>query len=219
MTTTRTIIEDALGELGVIGAGEAADAADASLALRYLNRLIARLSTTRSAVFARVDRSIAMTGAASYSVSPRPVKIEHATCINSSGIEYPVDVVSRETFDGFPFKDWGGSVEAIYYDASMTPTVYVYPKAPAGYTLKLDVLDKIQTLELATTLQMPEEYEAYLVPALAVDLANQFGRQASPDLLRRTATALRTLKRVNYAPVLMTQELASEGDFEFERGS
>jgi hypothetical protein len=227
VTTALTLITDAMGELGLVGAGQTPTSNDADLCLRYLNRLFERWSNMRLLQPVLTQISVTMTGAASYTLGPggspvtvRPMKVLSVTYVDAGGLESPVDILTREQWDAIPNKaDTGTYPECVWYAPELTNGVlYVYPKPSAG-TLKVDCLAVMQSLALSATLTLPAGYESAIVATLADDIAGQFGRPVPADVRRRAAGAVRALKRTNYEPLLMVQELAMSGDTgEIERG-
>jgi hypothetical protein len=225
MTTALEIITDALGELGVVGAGQSVSANDSTLGLRYLNRIFERWSNMRLLQPVLTQLSVTQTGAASYTLGPggspttRPIKVLSATYVDTGGTEYPVQLITRAQWDAIPNKaDTGSYPDRIWYAPELTSGVlYAYPRVSSG-ALKLDCLTTMQALALAGTLTLPPGYEAALVPTLADDMAAQYGLPTPPDVRRRSAGAVKALKRTNQEPVYAAQELAGEPSQNILRG-
>lgn len=228
MTTALELITDAMGELGASDVGQALHANDAALGLRVLNRLFARWSNMRLLQPVLAELSVTQTGAASYTLGPggsparaRPIQILSATYVDSGNLEHPVSILTRQQWDAIPNKaDTGTYPDCIWYAAEATNGIlYAYPRASSG-ALKLDVLTNMQAMTLASTLTLPDGYEAAIVPTLADDLAAQYGMRTPPDVLRRAVGAVRALKRVNHEPVRVVQEMALVGHYgaDIQRG-
>jgi hypothetical protein len=216
MTQAIDLITDALGEIGVADAGQTLSPNDSALGLRVLNRLFGRWSNMRLLQPVLDELSVTMTGAPSYTLGPggspvraRPLKALSATFVDTGGLEYPVDILSRAQWDEIPNKaDTGSYPSRIWYAAENTDgIVYVWPKCSSG-TLKLDVLTNMQAMALSDALTLPDGYEAAIVPTLADDLAAQYGINTPPDVRRRAVGAVRALKRTNHEPVIAAIELA-----------
>lgn len=226
MTTALEIITDAMTEIGAHDLGQSVSAEDASLGLRKLNQLLQRWSNSPGLFPVLPETSITMTGAASYTVGPtggtvsaRPLRIDRATFVLGD-VEYPVNVLSRQEWDGIAVKDvTGGPVSDIWYDAANTDgRVYVYPKADAG-TLKLDAPTLLSSFGgLTSTLTLPAGYESAIVLTLAIDLAGSFRLPVTQELRARATGAVRVLKRMNAEPLLVSTGLTGHQDFEIERG-
>jgi hypothetical protein len=152
-------------------------------------------------------------------VAARPIRIDRATYV-LDGLEYPVNVLSREEWDAIYSKNVdGGPISDIWYEASNTNgRVYVYPKAPSG-VLKLDAPTLLASFAgLSTALSLPVGYESALMLTLAIDLAGSYRVQVTPDLRTRAAGAVRVLKRMNTEPLLMTVGTTARQEYQIERG-
>jgi len=210
MTTALDLITDALLELGVVGAGDTVSPEDAAFGLRKLNSRLEVWSNARLTFPVLQELSVTLTGAASYTLGPggspavsRPLSIDHATAIDSGGLEYPVGVLDQNQWDGIVQKDvTGGPPDYVWYRAGNTNgTVYVYPKA-TGYTLKLDVQGVLASFAATTTsATLPEGAAVALHLALADDMAAAYGKTTPPDVRRRAAGALHAYKRTNHVPI------------------
>lgn len=226
--TALDLITDALIEIGAHDLGQAVPADEAALCLRKLNQMLERWATSPSMYPVLPEVTVPLNGAASYTIGPtgnvvatRPIRIDRATCVDTNGFEYPVNVLSRPEWDDIPNKDvTGGPVSDVWYDASVTNgRVYVYPKADSEYSLKLDVTSSIFTFSnLSTASTLPVGYHSAIVANLAVELAPSFQRPASPDLVKRAAGSVRALKRSNTEPLLVDVGLQSQQVFEISRG-
>jgi hypothetical protein len=224
MTTALEIITDALVEIGAHDSGQTVPAEEAARALRYLNRLLQRWSNSPALFPVLPEISVTMTGAASYVVGPatslpRPLRIDRATYV-LDGLEYHVNVLSREEWDAIYSKNVdGGPVSDIWYEASNTNgRVYVYPKAPAG-TLKLDAPTLLGSFAgLSSEIDLPVGYESAIVLTLAMDLVGTYQLKTPPGLPQRAAGAVRVLKRMNAEPLLMTVGTTARQEYQIERG-
>ncbi len=227
MTTALTLITDAMSQAGLTEAGQSLPAEESAYGLRVLNRMMGKWSQMRLLFPVLTEYSVPLTGAASYTIGPtggvvgaRPLKVNHATAIDANGLEYEVLVRNREQWDAIADKSLtGGPPVEIWYAAENTDgRVYVYPKA-SGYTLKLDAQALLASFpSLATDLELPEGYEAAIVPCLADELCSSYGVQTPADVLRRAAGGVRAIKRINHEPLTVTHELADGTAFMIERG-
>ena len=229
MTTALELITDALFEIGVQDIGQAVSADDSSMGLRYLNRLLQRWSNSPGMYPVVPEVSVPLTGAASYTIGPsgadvtstRMLRVDRATCIDAAGFESSVNVLAREQWDDIATKDVsGGPVSDVWYNAAVTTgTIYVYPKAPSGYTLKLEGSTLLASFSgLSTVVTLPAGYESAIVPSLAIDLAPAYQVPVSSDLRMKAAGAVRALKRMNAESLMLTISLAGGQDYRIERG-
>lgn len=215
MSTAQQIVSDALQEIGVLGAGQTADAEDADVGLRRLNGILETWSNSRLMFPVLAEVSVPMTGAGSYTIGPsgadvtaaRPIKVTHATYIDTGGIESPIVILGQNEWDAIGLKAVDGGYPGwIWYQAANTTGILnVYPKANTG-TLKLDCLSLLTSFPtLGTSVTLPPGYERALSLSLALALCPSFTRKASRELMLQQAGAVRVLKRTNYEPVMLTE--------------
>lgn len=224
MTTALDIITDALIEINAHDLGQTVPSEDAQLGLRRLNQLMGRWSQQRLLAPALTQVDITTTGAASYAVGPstskpRLLTVQRATA-TYLGVEHQVDVLNRAQWDAISVKGTtGGPPSAVWYEPTLTDgTIHVYPKANL-YTLSLKGLALITSFPLLTTsLTLPEGYESAIVLTLACDLCGPFQKQIPPDLQRRSAGAVRAIKRTNAEPIVLSVDLAADDEYQIERG-
>lgn len=216
MTTANTLIADALAEIGVLSDGQTASSADAALALRRLNQIMQRWANFRLLSPSLTEVSVPLTGAQSYVIADKPVRVQSAKFVDATGLESPAEVVNAQTWDGIAQKDVAGAPELVWYEAG-TGAVYVYPKA-SGYTLKMDCQVVLATFEASTPVDLPAGYESALMLTLACDLCRPFGRQVPADLKQAAAAAVRAVKRTNTETMLLSIDLAEQQQYQIERG-
>ena len=226
--TALDLITDALIEIGAHDLGQAVPADEAALCLRKLNQMLERWATSPSMYPVLPEVSVPLNGAASYTIGPtgdvvatRPIRIDRATCVDTTGFEYPVNALSRPEWDAISNKDvTGGPVSDVWYDATQTNgRLYVYPKAGNEDTVKLDVTSSIFSFSgLSTTSTLPVGYHPAIVANLAVELGPSFQRPISQQLEKRAAGSVRALKRSNTEPLLVDIGLTTGESFQIERG-
>lgn len=210
MSTASQLISDTLQDIGALATGQTMSADDADVCLRRLNMILETWSNSRLMFPVLSEVSVTLTGAASYTIGPsgadvtaaRPIKVMHATVVDSGGIESPIAILTRAQWDAIGLKAVdGGPPGWIWYEAANTTgRVYVYPKANSG-TLKLDVLSLLTSFALDDEVTLPPGYESALRYTLGVDVCPVFGRTVSQDMRQAAAGAVRALKRTNYEPI------------------
>ncbi len=226
MTTALDLITDAAIELGIIGAGQTMGSDDSAFMLRKLNQRVQTWSNLRLMIPTLTEISVPMTGAQSYTIGPsgadvtasRPLKVDSAYAVDSGGIEYPVEVLTRDRWHGISYKAVaGGLPDAVWYDAQNTSgRLYVYPKA-SSYTLKLQCLVALTSFaSLSTACVLPEGYDLALILTLAEDCANAFGKPIPPDLRMRAKGARSAVKRTNTEPLML--DVSTAQPYQIERG-
>lgn len=198
MATAQTIITDAHVHLGVLPAGSTLGTDLSTLGLATLNRMIEAWTAAQIPLAGQTLQTIAMTGAANYAVSPRPVKIEAASVIDAAGIEQFAQPVSSAQWAAIPDKSRTGAfAEAIWYDGGYpTGNVYLTPKPGAG-TLNLRVIALITAFPtLATAFAMAPGVEQAVVYNLAVELAASLGKPVPAPVATLAATSKDALIRL-----------------------
>lgn len=211
MTTPVEIINLALKQAGVLGVGQTATPEDLADAFKLLNMMLAQWSVKRSIVFRIADIACVSTGAATYTVgpggsfnTPRPSKIVGVYGRQLTPPQFPTDfpmeLIQSQT-------DWGrignktivSMPNAAFYDPQQPLGVlYVWPIAPTGYELHIQVL--VPLTQFATpydNITLPAEYEEALMYNLAGRLCI-FYQVPLPQGLPQLATGtLQTLRQAN----------------------
>lgn len=133
----------------------------------------------------------------------RPMRIVSAF-IRSSDMDYPIQCYySAQQYAGISNKSQPGMPSRLFYDNVFpTAALLFYPVPDANYGFHFYSQKPLQTYtSLSTDLGLPPEYEPAIKFNLAVDLAEEFGRQLSPIVLKRADDTLKALKRINAGPV------------------
>lgn len=220
MTTALNIIERALLDLTVLGDGEVASAQQASDGLVYLNDLIESWANEGLLINQIITDDFTVSGAASYTMgtggdinTTRPIHIK-SVYFTSSGVDYPVDIVSREEYEAITIKTNGSTYPYMVYPDYAYPlvTIYQYP-VPSGGTLHISSEKPLTAMSTtATALALPPGYERALRLNLAVELMPQYGYQ-NAQIIAMAEDAKRKIKRTNSSnrPVVVGLGLPSTG--------
>jgi hypothetical protein len=193
--TVQQLIDAALRTLGVIATGETPSSDERTDGLTALNHMIGEWNAQALPIYQATRESVFLTGAASYALSTRPVKIQGAQ-ITFGGMTVPVEVVNGEQWSrggGTP------SMPQLWNDAGYpNSTIYLRP-APTSGTLELQSLRPLSSsYQLSDNLALPPGYEAALRFNLAARLAPEFGR-VDPAVDQRAADALTSIMGLNAA--------------------
>jgi hypothetical protein len=221
MATASTLVYDALKEIGVLAEGETPSSTMLDDALRALNRLIALESHLSVIDYASTQLTIGLTGQSSFTigaagniVATRPIKIDSAQAV-LGGITYDVEVIDVDEWDLIALKTTTGSVpEVIYYDPVITTgVVYVWPQCTC--TLNMRVTSLLTSFaSSSTSLTLPEGYEAWLIPALAIAIAPQYpGCTLSPLTIQAEKKAKKIIKRTNTIVPKLTPNVLPDGNY------
>ena len=198
--TFQDLVNGALRSLGVIAAGESPSTEESNDALAALNDLVASWTALGMPIYEITrDATVTLTGAASYELTTRPVRIKSAAVIAANGTAMPVQLVPSEKWSAIQDKTRTGIfAEALFCDyAFPDATVYLSPKPGAG-TLELFVYRELASDNaLADTVSLPPGYQRALRFNLAVDLAGEYGRAASPELVASAAESKNAITNLN----------------------
>jgi hypothetical protein len=202
-TTAQVIITDALKEIGIVSDGGTPSTTQLDDGLRMANRLLDTFSNGVTFAYYQNLINIAMTGQASFTIGvggdingDRAIEIQSAYVVRN-GVSYPVKVIDNERYDRITYKALqGANTQAIYYEAQYPlGIVYCYPLA-TGCTLYMRVLNIVkQFAALSTNIDMPPGYEDYIMLALAIRMAPQYGKTVQRETqiaYRRASTMVKT---------------------------
>lgn len=217
MATAGDIINRALRTAGILAAGEVADYDTANDALVSLNDLLSSLSNEGLMIYQNTLDTLTLDGAASYTFgtdttpdinSTRPVKIHSAFYRDTSGIDYPVEVVTLGEFDSIPSKTTTSDiVEWVYVNYTYpNATIHVYPVSSGG-TLRINSSKPFTAFAgLTTSVSLPNGYERTLRYGLATELMVEYGL-LNPAIAQQYIDAKADLKRTNFRPYVLRTSL------------
>ncbi len=218
MATAQNLIDRAMRLIGALESGESATATESADALTALNAMIESWQTERLVVFAYVDTAFTLVGGdASYTVgpsgnfnlTPRPAKLENCF-VRYGTVDYPVQVVEQEQWFSIPDKTVTGDIpEYAYYEPTLpTGTLQVWPVPSVGNSLHIVTWSPVSTLAaLSTSVTLPPGYERALTYNLAVEIAPEFGTEASPSVQQIAVESKAAIKRINNRKMLTTTEI------------
>jgi hypothetical protein len=217
--TVRSIITDALQEIGVLAAEETLTAAQGQIGLRRVQQMIdawaadqLTLSRQLRTVFNWPSNVSAVQVGSGQTVDMvRPVWVSEITYVNpgtTPGVEVPLGLMDEDAYASISIKGLqsGLPMQAFYQTnlADANGTLTIWPVPTQGLTM---VLYTPQAVGVPATLDSvllgPEGYQSAFLYQLALRLCMPFG-VAVPDLLpRMAATAFDAMKRPNVEPGVM----------------
>lgn len=177
MTTNRETCTDALRKVGVTAIDEPATADQIEVARAGLERMLRAWQNRGYSLFTVTSMSVALTTAASYTLSVRPVRVQSVR-FKRSGIELPMTEMNREEYDNLPIKTTTGIPTTYYYDRQRDSGVlYVWPvlSVAASETLEITYVRPIAAVDLDDAVDFPIEYYDAVVYGLAARLLDDFG--------------------------------------------
>jgi hypothetical protein len=175
--TAQELINKALQTIGVISSGESPSTEESNDGLVTLNGLLASWSAQALPIYQIVRETVSMTGAGSYTLVTRPVKIKSAVFVND-GVETPYALVGAE--------DWASYTRnrVLYHDGGYPTGIIRLRPDPTAGTLELYSYQELTALgALSTTIALPPGYERALQFNLALDLAPEYGHQINEGLI------------------------------------
>jgi hypothetical protein len=214
--TARTLIRDAMQEIGALATGEALATADADAGLTRLNAMLKLWQTERLTIFQVTRSAFGVTAnQASYTIGPsasapdwtlavRPQWIDHAAILMGTGessYEMPLEMLSDPEWQrlGFPLLTSTLPTKCSYTPGVPTGTFELWPIPsidPGDVVLYVPTpMDAASSLD--TNYTFAPGYEEAVRYNLAVRLAPLFGRVLDPMIDRLAVSAKAQIKRAN----------------------
>lgn len=197
--TVQDLINKALQLIGVIAAGETPATEESNDAFDALNNLVASWNAQQIPLYSVGVQTVTLTGAASYPLTTRPARIKSAEVVAASGASKPCGLADVLGWTAIDDKTRTGIwAETLYCDYGFpTANVFLSPRPAAG-TLELYAYVKLaQFTSLTQTIALPDGYERALRYALAVELAPEYGRAASQELIASAGEAKSAIAQLN----------------------
>ena len=210
MSTPQDLINAALREARIIVPDEGPSTAESNDGLLSLNWMLNSWSAQALPVYQITRETFPLTGLLSYTIgtggtfnTPRPVKIETASVIDSAGAGRPVKLGTVEEWVSYADKTRSGVyADLLYFDGAYPQaTIYLIPKPQTGSSLELySYKPLVQFATLTDTIALPPGYERALIMALALELWNQY-RQGDPpaSLVAKAQEAKQSIFGLNQA--------------------
>lgn len=215
MATARTVVTQALKEIGVLAAGETPSAEDAADSFAALNRLVDQMAAQRLFIYTVTRTEFTITsGDGTYTlgptgdvVIPRPVSpdgitVNYQDTSTDPDSEFPLGKpISEEAWAALRFKDQTGNIpQLVYYNPTYPNGTLIFWPAPTSTTLQGVIYVPTQLSQftnLTTAVSLPPGYEEFLITNLALRLAPSYGRNLDASLVLRAQEATAIVKRSN----------------------
>ncbi len=197
-TTARKMITRALRKAKILARGEPLSSGAANDGLEELNGMLGEWSNDGLMLFSRGRDVFTLSGGvASYNIgtgstinTERPMVIVDAF-IREAENDYPLSIISEETYNSIPNKASTGLPNSLSYDGNYPiGRISLYPAPSTGYHLHMlseKQLSQIATLD--TELDLPPGWDNAIVYNLAVRQAPDYGQQADPLLIKMSIDA------------------------------
>lgn len=197
--------------IGAIASGEAPSADEAKDGLSALNQMLDSWSTEQLLITAKMRESFALVpGQKIYTMGPtgdfntvRPMSIETAliqvTTVTPVA-ELPVKILSKEEYASIVVKDVGSTIPTFIYGEGTYPleTLNLWPIPSYAYNLVLYSWKPLTTLAtLDDVISLPPGFERALKYNFAMELAPEWGRPVSQEVLNTAMESKANVKRMN----------------------
>jgi hypothetical protein len=210
-------INAALRLIGMLAEGETPSSETSQDALAALDQMIDSWNTERLSVFNTQDQVFLwQPGLITQTLGPtgdfvgnRPVLLDDSTYFKdpSSGISFGIKFINQQQYDGIAVKTVTSTYPQVMWINMEYPniTMTLYPKPTKvleWHFVSIEELNKPATL--TTELAFPPGYLRAFKYNLACEIANEFGVEPPPNVLRIAMTSKRNLKRINNPDDLMS---------------
>lgn len=226
--TTGDLIRASMRKIGVLSAGEPLPANEGADALETLTQLVSAWSTETLLipVVGTVQKQL-IQGQAEYTIgiypgetipdnhieTSRPMKFIAALIRDEYGTDYPQEAIYVKTYNRISRKTNESRPSRFYVREGWPLNTILFESVPyANETLHLEVIQPLSeilpTACLTDVINLPPGYERTLVYNLAMDLADEWGKQPS-NMIAVTATeGKKWIKRNNYRPLVLGMDRA-----------
>jgi hypothetical protein len=216
--TANDLITGALRKLGVYAPGETLSAADATDALDTLNGLFDILSNEDLAIFNSNENVFPLVngqfqysvgvGAADWNIQ-RPIRITQAysrLTSTSGGVDFGCEIRPLAEYAQITMKQLPGPwPKRLFYNPTFPlGTVYLWPVPTIVASFHVWTDEILQSVSLATQLQLPQGYFLGLQWMLCELLSPEYGKPITPDIARLARQFRRILKTTNERPVAIS---------------
>jgi hypothetical protein len=217
MATAFDQIKAALRLIGQLAEGEEPTPQAAQDALNAMNQMIDSWNTERLSVFNTQDQTylwpvgeITRTlGPSGDFVGNRPVLLDDATYYRDpqTNVSFGIKFINQQQYDGIAVKTVTSTYPQVMWINMEYPniTMTVYPKPTRlleWHFISIEELSRPATLN--TELFFPPGYLRAFKYNLAMEIANEFGVEPMPQVVRIAMTSKRNLKRINNPDDIMS---------------
>ncbi|MFA5377098.1 MAG: hypothetical protein WC455_15210 [Dehalococcoidia bacterium] len=204
-TTAHDLIKSALRLCGALDTAQSPEADLSADSLEALQYILDFWSSQGLMIYAQTRESLAITGAASYTIGPggdfdttRPEQIAGAY-VSSGGLDYPLKIIGPADYGDLAQKSLGGTPDRLFYNPeNPLGKIYLYPLGAAGDTLSIYTLKPLtEPTALTDTIVFPPGYKRTIKLNLYVDLAAEFGRPVDAMLYKELTDAKEAIMAKN----------------------
>ena len=221
MATALDQIKAALRLIGQLAEGEEPTPQTAQDALNAMNQMLDSWNTERLSVFNTIDqtflwpageiqRHLGPTGASIGGFDGiRPILLDDSTYYRDpqTNVSFGIKFINQQQYDGIAVKTVTSTYPQVMWINMEYPNIQmtVYPKPTRlleWHFISVQELDQPATLN--TNLTFPPGYLRAFKYNLAMEIANEFGVEPMPQVVRIAMTSKRNLKRINNPDDIMS---------------
>lgn len=199
----------AMRKIRVARAGFDPSAEEVDDAFELLNSMIRSWSLENLVIPSRVQEDVPILsgvnpqtiGTGGQVNTAQPMNIEAATLRNSDG-DHPLDILfTAQQYQRIRIKTLQGRPDRLWFERAQTLGKLYFDYVPdQAYTLSMVSLKPLTAFATQNTdLTVPEEYELAITHNLAVLLAPEYGKEASPTIQGVADSSLRSIRAKNLA--------------------
>lgn len=214
--TVRTLIRRTLTLIGVIGEGETPSAEMQADGLSSLKDMLESWSTESLSVYTSVREQFTLVasqaaytwGATGNFNSARPVEIEFASIL-AGGVEYPVQILNLEQWSSIAQKTATSDLPGFLYFETSFPLgqVNLYPVPSTAVVLVVNSKKPLTNFaSVNEEVSFPPGYARAIRYNLAIELADEYGRQIGAGIGMIAAKSLGAIKKKNSKPRYLTPD-------------
>lgn len=217
MGTVRQLVNGAARLINVVQQNEALSGDNLDTALYALNSMVDSWSNNRLMIYSIKEYVFPLTGAPSYTLGaggdwdvPRPMKIETAYARLQPGSPQELDIAMQPLtvlqYAGIAVKNTPSTFPFAYYDNNNYPlrTVELFPIPTGPASIVLWLREPLLDLtNLDAEINYPPGYERAFRFNLAIELAPEFGKSCSSEVIARANNSILEIERLNSVPMYM----------------
>jgi hypothetical protein len=211
--TVLDVISAAMRKINVLAQGETPQPQEANNAFQAFWLMLDSWSTYRSMIYSLstdtytipVGVSQLTMGPTGQIQTPRPVRVQSAWILDSSGINRYFDLINDVGVVSLAVSSipWYGNQKLFYNPTYPNGTLQFYPNTYYSGTLTVNSLKEIGPYSaLNQQILMPPGYLRAMVYGLAVELAPEYGMAVRPEVAQEANNSFNTLAQLN-APSIM----------------
>lgn len=232
--TGRDLVTASLRLFGAVAPGETIAASEATDGLASINRMIDSWSNESLLIYSRVREEFTLTpndqsytiGLTGDFVTSRPMLIDEALIRDetaSPALETKLNILSLSEWASIEQKASISAIPTDIYIEGTYPneTINLYPMPSTAYKLVIFSAKPINTITtLDTVLSLPPGYQRALVYNGAIELAPEYGKSVSAEIVKAAEESKSSIKRMNSKPSYLTADkaLTNNSGFNFISG-